>query len=246
MTWMGNRIAPTAPVGDSSNRVADTAFVTAAIATAVGPLEPFPSASGTGSLIYWNGSAWAAFAGNSSGTSFLTESSAGVPSWSSGPTVSGALVSIYTQNAAGTYTVTIPSNATKGRVRLWGGQGGSFTSGVGGGGGGYLEKYLTGLTGGDTLDLTVGAQGTNSASSPSNGGASTLSSGSQSISTLTANGGTAGASTVAGIGATASGGDINIAGINGFFYESQNSGNFSGPTGGGFSGPGGCVIEWYT
>src|SRR5438445_5284646 len=32
--WIGNRIAPTPPVGDSSNRVADTAFVAKAVSNA--------------------------------------------------------------------------------------------------------------------------------------------------------------------------------------------------------------------
>lgn len=39
---MGNPIAPTPPAGDSSNRIADTAFVTQAIASAIASIPPVP------------------------------------------------------------------------------------------------------------------------------------------------------------------------------------------------------------
>jgi hypothetical protein len=40
-----------------------------------------PSATVPGSLVYWNGAAWATFAGNTAGTKYLTQDSVGVPSW---------------------------------------------------------------------------------------------------------------------------------------------------------------------
>jgi hypothetical protein len=115
-------------------------------------------------------------------------------------------------------TITIPAGASAAFVRLQGGGGGAL-SGVGGtssavaaaGNGGYLEKLLTGLTAGNTLSLTLGAGGT---AGPTAGGASTLASGSQSITTLTANGGGAG-NGGAGTGGTSTNGDYNEQGASG-------------------------------
>jgi hypothetical protein len=97
-----------------------------------------------------------------------------------------------------TQTITIPAGATRALVKMvapGGGSGGSSTTSTpsaGGGSGSYLEKYLTGLTPGNTLALTVGAVGTAGASTPGAGGTggnSSLASGTQTISTLTVNGG---------------------------------------------------------
>ena len=125
-------------------------------------------------------------------------------------------------------TLTIPTSATKLLIRLvaggGGGGGGSGTSiGGAGGAGAGLIKYLTGLTGGNTLALTIGTAGTGGTAGANNGtagGASILASGTQTISTLTANGGGAGngASSsfgAAGAGGTATGGDANITGQGG-------------------------------
>ena len=54
----------------------------AAVNASGGIVSPTPAAAGD--VIYWNGSAWVKLAGNASGTVYLSESSAGVPSWSSG------------------------------------------------------------------------------------------------------------------------------------------------------------------
>jgi hypothetical protein len=59
--------------------------------TSGGIVSPTPAAAGD--LIYWNGSAWTKFAGNSSGSQVLTESSAGVPSWTT-PSGSGTVTSV--------------------------------------------------------------------------------------------------------------------------------------------------------
>ena len=139
----------------------------------------------------------------------------------------GALISIVTYS--GTQTVTIPVGAIKAFVQLWaptGGSGGVSNGASGGSGaGGYLEKYLTGLTPGNTLAYSEGSAGGAGAATPTaggNAGNSTLSSGTQSISTLTVNGSTgsnaASASSGTGTpGGTSSGGDINITGQRGVF-----------------------------
>lgn len=94
---------------------------------------------------------------------------------------------------------TIPTGYTTCTIEVWGGSGGggtSFTSGpnTGGGGGGASGAYsrtqvtVTGL-GGDTLNYTVGAAGVLGLG---NGGDSSVSSGTLSITTLTAHGGPTG------------------------------------------------------
>lgn len=149
------------------------------------------------------------------------------------PTIfNGILIGVTTLGVSA--AVTIPTGtpgATKGYVRMWGSSGGSGgaagvglgASSGGSGAGAYLEKFLTGLTPGLTLTWTRGSAGIAGTSAPTNGGngtASTLASGTQAISTLTANGsnGTAaanGAVTVGSAGGAATGGDINISGKSG-------------------------------
>lgn len=235
MQTVGNFVVSTPAAGDSSNRIADTAFVTRAIAS----FTAFPTATVTGSLIYWSGTAWTTFAGNTSGTQFLQETSAGALSWAAS---AGTLVSIVAYS--GSQTITIPATATKAFARMWGGTGGSGgiasagsnTSSGSTGAAGYLEKYLTSLTAGSTLVYTqggAGAAGTSGANAGGNGGASTLASGTQTISTLTANGSngssgaTNGTDSAGTAGGTASGGDTNIPGPSGNYgYTTPNT---SGP-----------------
>jgi hypothetical protein len=122
-------------------------------------------------------------------------------------------------------TITIPTGATKAKVRLVGASGGVKTTagacdtinGVASGSGAYLEKTLTGLTPGNTLSLTIGAAG---ASTPTTGGNSSLASGTQTISTLTATGSASvaqasGNALKTSSGGSASGGDINLTGGDG-------------------------------
>lgn len=174
-----------------------------------------------------------------------------------------------------TQTITIPTGATRALVRLWGASGGggssSLAAGGGGGGAGYLDKYLTGLTAANTLALTIGAAGTITANANGGlGGNSTLASGTQTISTLTANGGAGGGGAgvnglAGGAGGTASGGDFNITGQKGGFGASDVADSWMILTVGGMSGGGrsvggnggaggngtvgiigGCLIEWYS
>jgi hypothetical protein len=160
------------------------------------------------------------------------------------PTLNG-LVSEVTYSS--TQTINIPAGATRARVWLWGGSGGNNGSGAG-----ALKKYLTGLTPGNTLALTIGAAGASSGTGT--GGNSTLASGTQSISTLTANGGVGGTSPSGG---TASGGDTNAPGqkaLTDTLASCLGTVQMAGMTGLGFSVGGaysavgtigGCFIEWY-
>jgi len=125
---------------------------------------------------------------------------------------------IFTSNG----TFTIPTGITQVKVMAIGGGGGGAgnTGGggaSGGGGGGCAIKWLTGLTPGNTLAVVVGTGGNGGAAGANNGisgNNSSVASGTQTISTITANGGTNGITGNAGGGAggTASGGDLNIGG----------------------------------
>lgn len=119
-------------------------------------------------------------------------------------------------------TFTIPVNVTNIKVTVTGGGGaggGGLSSanggGAGAGSGATAIKYLSSLTPGNTLTVTVGPGGTGVNGSAGNAGSqSTVSSGTQTISTITAGGGNGGNNgTASGApGGTASGGDINLAG----------------------------------
>jgi len=110
-------------------------------------------------------------------------------------------------------TFTIPTGITAIKMTIVGGGGaggagntGGYSVGGGGGGGGAAIKYLTGLTPGNTLTVTVGAAA----------GTSSVASGTQSITTVSATGGTAGTSGATsgagGAGGVGSSGDLNIGG----------------------------------
>lgn len=181
-----------------------------------------------------------------------------------------------------TQTITIPTGATRAYIKMWGGgagSGGSNSASIsvsgGAGAGGYLEKYLTGLTPGNTLAYTQGAAGAagTSTTDGTSGGNSVLASGTHSITTLTASGGTRslrsnGTASAGGAGGSATNGDLNIAGEagQGGFYtvnsalavDTTNAGGaggrgvmgwggrgVGGSQGGNAGTPGGCIIEWY-
>ena len=160
-----------------------------------------------------------------SGTANSTTVLYGNNTWATVSSVSGLVaVNVYTTSV----TVTIPTGATKANIEIWGGGGGSgsadgtnpfpATSG-GGGGAGWLRKYLSGLTPGNTLQYTQGAAGTGGTSGGNGGtgGSSILASNTQTITTLTANGG-AGSTASGGSGASGRGatnGDLNITGSSG-------------------------------
>jgi hypothetical protein len=125
---------------------------------------------------------------------------------------------------SGSGTFTIPTGITTVKVTVVGAGGGGARSGTGAGGGGSTAiKTFTGLTPGNTLSYSVGAADNNS----------TLSSGTQSISTITAEGGIrpANGSGSGARGGNATGGDINISGQYG------TDAGFGGASTFGFGGP---------
>jgi hypothetical protein len=153
--------------------------------------------------------------GVSGATGAVTFTNSGVTSIVAGTgiTVSGATgavtvnasavsgVAAQTFTSSGTFT--IPTSVTAIKMTIVGGGGASGGGGSGGGGGGAAIKFLTGLTPGNTLTVTVGAAG----------GTSSVASGTQSITTVSATGGAAGSS--GGSGGIGSNGDLNIGGQSG-------------------------------
>lgn len=139
--------------------------------------------------------------GTADGNTFLR----GDGQWS----FAGGLQGIQVFTASGTFTV--PDGVTRVKVTVIGGGGGGGSTGTGGalsssggGGGGVAIKYITGLTPGETIAVTVGA-----------GGAANTSGGTSSFGAFcSATGGTGGATntTSSRAGGTATGGDINIPG----------------------------------
>lgn len=112
----------------------------------------------------------------------------------------------------GSTTFTIPTGISSLKVTIVGAGGGATTDSAGGGGGTAI-KYLTGVTPGLTITVTVGAGGSTAGTA---GGSSSISSGTQTLSTVTANGGSGAASSgTVGAGGTATGGDLNVTGETG-------------------------------
>lgn len=200
-----NRVGITAPSSDSSTRLATTAFVAAAIAAAGSTAAVVNSIGGVSGAITLG-----------AGLSISGSTLSAIP-------VAGTLISVVYYS--GSQSITIPSSATKGWVRMRGGTGASgAASGIAASGGtaaaGYLEKYLTGLTGGLSIVYTEGQAGVAGAGSGSSGGNSILASSTQTITTLTATG-TNGSSAANGsvssgtAGGTATNGDFNLTGADG-------------------------------
>jgi hypothetical protein len=139
----------------------------------------------------------------------------------------------------GSGTFTIPTGITAVKVTIVGGGGGgggatAANNGGGGGSGGAAIKFLTGLTPGNTITVTIGAGGTgNSAAAGNAGTASTISSGTQTITTVTANGGSGGNAN----GTQSSGGSGGAISTNGTANFGGNTGNDGiGITGGAGAG----------
>lgn len=133
------------------------------------------------------------------------------------------------KTTAGSGTFTIPTGITTVKVTVVsGGAGGARSADGGGGGGGVAIKTLTGLTPGNTLAYYVGYGQTNAENNES-----TVSSGTQSITTISGGVGVRPAdnSSGGGAGGTASGGDLNIPG--------QRGGDNGGPGGNSLFGWGG-------
>jgi hypothetical protein len=138
-------------------------------------------------------------------------------------TASGAYAGPGGQVFSANGTFTIPTGITKIKVTVTGGGGGAAGSGgyhSGGGGGGTAIKWLTGLTSGANLAVTIGGGGNggiwnNAGTNGGNaGGNSTVASGNQSISTITGGGGGGGVPNMGtgNRGGVGSGGDLNMYG----------------------------------
>jgi len=143
-------------------------------------------------------------------------------------------------------TWTIPAGITKAKVTVIGGGGSGVASASGGGGGGGAIKYLSGLTPGNTIAVTVGAGATAGAGAA--GGTSSVASGTQTISTVSATGGGGGGSPFgSAAGGVGSGGDINAGGDStpigtslGYQKGGMSAFGFGGGGGGTYNGGGGA------
>jgi len=95
--------------------------------------------------------------------------------------------------SSGTFTIPTGVTALKVTVDGGGGGGGGCTNYAqppgSGSSGGYAISYLTGLTSGGTLAVTIGAGGAGATGNGSSGGTSSVASGTQTISTVSATGG---------------------------------------------------------
>lgn len=152
-------------------------------------------------------------ASTSIGSTGVTFPDATVQNTAAAPSMRGQVFT-YTGSSQ---TFTIPTGVTALKVTVVGGGagGGTENSGYvgGGGGGGAAIKYLTNLTPGNTLSVTVGAGGTaGSYGAGGTGGTSSVSSGTQSITTISATGGTSNSYAIGGTGGSGSNGDMNITG----------------------------------
>jgi len=142
--------------------------------------------------------------------------------WTSAAPAAGPYVGQRGQvfTSSGTFTIPTGVTAIKMTVQAGGGSGTDQTGGLGGAAGGAAVKYLTGLTSGNTLSVTVGAAG----------GTSQVASGTQTITTVSATGS----------GGIGSNGDLNIRGNAGQTYDSSlNIGGNGGSSFLGFGGAGG-------
>ena len=185
------------------------------------------SAGTTGTLPVANG-----------GTGLTSSGAAGNILQSNGTAWQSVAAALYTgargQAFTSSGTFTIPTGVTSLKVTLTGGGGGG--AGYGGTSGATAIKYLTNMTPGNTIIVTVGAGST---AYNTNGFASSIASGTQVISTVTAGGGFQATSGTA----VASGGDVNLSGGSPFYayegttYWSTGGGSIWGGRGLGSSGP---------
>jgi hypothetical protein len=170
---------------------------------------------------------------------------------------------IYAQLFTSSGTFTIPAGVTAIKVTLVGAGGGGWYSlygrpgcccgpyvGVNGGNGAAAIKWLSSLTPLDTITVVVGTggtafNGTTNNGTAGNGGASSISSGTQTITTVTANGGYGATWGAPGINGTSSGGDLNNATLPGDVYGSRGLAGISSPSTPATNGqPGIVIFEW--
>ena len=250
-----------APSGSSGSRqfyivVNKTSSTQSIKLCGTGPTTGVTITAGTAAICAWNGSDFIQVAGNgvvpiaSGGTALsATPTNGQLPigngtGYSLGTLTAGSNITI--TNGAGAITIaaaggstgtaattftssgtfTIPTGVTKIKMTIVGGGATGSGSTQGGGGGGAAIKYLTGLTPGNTLTVTVGSAGNTSS----------VASGTQSITTVSATGGSS-----SGSGGLGSNGDLNIKGGAGAYRVTSNGGiGGSSIFGGGGQGGGGA------
>ncbi len=189
--------APTANTSSNSQQIATTAFV----ANKFAGFAPLADPAFTG-----NPTAPTPTLGDNDTSIATTEFVTAALAAQAGSAIGAIAVPVQFLVASG--TITVPVGATKLEVTLQG-AGGGVSGGLGGqpaGGGATLFKFLTGLTAGNTLLLAIGA------AVIGDGGDTTLKSGTQAITALTAGGGKGGGGGGNGAGGVATNGDINING----------------------------------
>jgi hypothetical protein len=169
----------------------------------------------------------------------------------------GVLGQVFTSSG----TFTIPTGVTALKATVIGGGGGAGGVACGwyssGACGASAIVYLSGLTSGNTIAVTIGALGAgNSSGNGGNGGTSRIASGTQTITTCQSTGGTGGIQPSASVPGTATGGSININLATGaalgpggatttLLSPTPNAGYGYGGYGGGQSGGAGIVVfEW--
>jgi hypothetical protein len=189
--------------------------------------------------------------GNGTSGQMLTSDGDGSMSWADAPSGGGGLTGQFTKITA-TGNFTVPADTTSLVVELVGGGGGgggisnyNYCASGGGAGGGYARKYISGLTPGDTISVTIGAGGAGGASTISAYGSTGGTTSFGAYCSATGGGGgrapTSNANGRAGSGSNApgsgSGGDINVdGGYGGGAAASASSSNYNTYAGGG----GGC------
>ncbi len=158
----------------------------------------------------------------------------------SGAIPESGLASVQTFTSSGTWTK--PSGITKVMVEVQGAGGSGANSGASasanlnnGASGGYVKK-LVDVSSISTATITVGTGGAASSSTSGNAGGNSI--WSDGTNTLTAGGGGGAQNTsyYGGVGGTATGGDLNIAGQNGGAYARRSGGNSQFGYGGIFGG----------
>jgi len=115
--------------------------------------------STAGSICYWNGSAWVVLAGNASGTQYLQETSAGVPSWTtpsgSGNTTSTSLTTNALPKANGANSIINSLFSDDGTTGTYTGSGGFGVAGDG------VHSAALGLVGNTTVPASLGTNNSN-------------------------------------------------------------------------------------
>jgi len=206
---------------------------------------------GTGQTTYTNGQL---LIGNTTGNTLtkatltagtgitVTNGTGSITIAATGTSLPGAQGQVFTSSG----TFTIPTGITAIKVTVVGGGGGGaafsqIATVGGGGGGGAAIKFITGLTPGDTVSVTVGAAGTAATASGGNGATGGTGGTSSFGAYCSATGGAGGnhSTSTPGAGGIGSSGDLNIKGSSGTISLAQSCALiFEGAGGSSFMGGG--------